>query len=155
MKTSGRLIIICGLPGSGKTTLARKLEAEKKAVRFCPDEWMESMSFNLWDGDQRCKIESLQWKLAQELLKIGITVIIEWGTWAKSERDFLRKGAQALGSAVELYCLSASADILFNRIQHRNQENPPIKYEDVLRWLEVFQEPVSDELKLFDEVKLM
>jgi uridine kinase len=35
---SGNLIIVCGLPGSGKTTHARRLEQELCAVRFYPDD---------------------------------------------------------------------------------------------------------------------
>ena len=43
MESSGtgpRLIIVCGLPGSGKTTLAKALENRLRAVRFSPDDWM-------------------------------------------------------------------------------------------------------------------
>ena len=29
-----------GLPGAGKSTLARRLEAEHSALRLSPDEWM-------------------------------------------------------------------------------------------------------------------
>lgn len=155
MKTNGRLIIICGLPGSGKTTLARKLEADKNAIRFCPDEWMDDLALNLWDEDRRGKIEELQWKFAQELLTRRLTVIIEWGTWARSERDSLRERAKSLGAANELHYLAASAEILFDRIQRRKREDPPIKHEDVLQWFSVFQEPTSEELKLFDEAKII
>jgi len=38
----GTLIVICGLPYSGKTTLAR-IEAERPAVRLSPDEWIERL----------------------------------------------------------------------------------------------------------------
>ena len=34
------LFLICGLPGAGKTTLARQLEATHAALRLCPDEWI-------------------------------------------------------------------------------------------------------------------
>jgi predicted kinase len=67
-----RLIIVCGLPGSGKTTRARALEAKLRAVRFCPDDWMESLSINIYNEEARRKVEALQWKLAQELLALGL-----------------------------------------------------------------------------------
>jgi predicted kinase len=145
-----RLIIVCGLPGSGKTTHARQLEKERRAIRFCPDEWMDSLSIDLWDEDRRAKVEAQQWKFAKEILVLGVSVIIEWGTWARSERDALRLEARALGAAVELHYLSASADVLFDRISRRGMENPPIQREMVERWFEVFQPPTLEELALFD-----
>jgi predicted kinase len=90
-----RLIIICGLPGAGKTTLAKELERDLQAVRFCPDEWMEEFAIDRWDEPRRAKIEAFQWKLGQRLLELGQTIIIEWGTWGRSERDALRLGASA------------------------------------------------------------
>jgi predicted kinase len=154
MERSGigpRLIIVCGLPGSGKTTLARALESRYRAVRFSPDEWIDALSLNLYDEERRGKIEALQWKFGQELLALGLTVIIEWGTWGRSERDALRLGARALGAAVELHYLSAPADVLFDRIQRRGMENPPIEPDAVSRWFEMFQAPTPEEMALFDE----
>ena len=146
----GRLIIVCGLPGSGKTTLARKLEDTLGAIRFAPDEWLNALSLDLYDEERRGKIEALQWKLGQELLALGLTVVIEWGTWGRSERDTLRLGARALGATVELHYLSAPTDILFDRIRRRGMENPPIERDVVSRWFEAFQVPTPEELALFD-----
>ena len=146
-----RLIIICGLPGSGKTRLAKAIESAVVAVRFCPDEWMEALSIDLYDEKSRAKIEALQWQFAQDLLTLGLTVIIEWGTWARSERDDMRLGARALGAAVELHYLTAPGDVLYARIQNRGLENPPIKQDELRRWSEIFQEPTTEEMALFDQ----
>ncbi len=154
MERSGagsRLIIVCGLPASGKTTLAKELESRLRAVRFSPDEWMDALLLNLWDEERRGKIEALHWKFAQELLALGVTVIIEWGTWGRTERDTLRLGARAVGAAVELHYVSAPPDVLFDRMQRRGVERPPIERDAVCRWFEIFQAPTPEEMALFDK----
>jgi predicted kinase len=154
MERSGagpRLILVCGLPGSGKTTLAKALESKLGAIRFSPDEWMDALSLDIYDEERRGKIEALQWKFGRELLALGLTVIIEWGTWGRAERDALRLGARALGAAVELHYLSASADVLFERIQRRGLEKPPIERDALSRWFETFQAPTAEEMALFDK----
>jgi predicted kinase len=62
--SGGRLIVVCGLPGSGKTTHAQTLERELGAIRFCPDEGLEALSIDVWDEGMRAKLEALQWQLA-------------------------------------------------------------------------------------------
>jgi len=141
---------VCGLPGSGKTTEARRLESSHRAIRFSPDEWMTALSLNLYDEEMRGKIEALQWRFARNLLALGLTVIIEWGTWGRSERDTLRLGARALGAAVELHYLTAPVDVLFERIEQRRVENPPIERDAMVRWFEMFQAPTTEEMALFD-----
>src|SRR3981081_328861 len=100
--SGARLVLLCGLPGSGKTTTARRVAAETGGVRFCPDDWMTALDIDLFDEATRAKTEAVQWQLAQDLLAWGLRVIIEWGLWSRSERDVLRVRARALGARVEL-----------------------------------------------------
>lgn len=147
----GRLIIVCGLPGSGKTTLSKSLEDRLGAIRFSADDWMEALGIDLYDEDRRGRIEDLQWTFGKDLLACGLIVIVEWGTWGRSERDRLRLDARAVGAAVELHYLFAPLDVLFERIQRRGMEVPPIERAALSRWADAFQVPTPEEIALFDE----
>ena len=86
----------------------------------------------------------------QRLLKLGCAVIVEWGTWARAERDVLRIGARALGAAVELHHVSAPPAVLIERIQRRAREDPPIQPAAIWQWFDAFQVPTEEELALYD-----
>jgi predicted kinase len=151
---AGRLVVVCGLPGSGKTTLACRLEDEHGAFRFCPDEWMHDFGIDLFDATARERIEQLQWRIAQRLLDLGGTVIIEWGTWTRAERDALRHGARALGAAVELHFLDAPVAVLWARVQKRDMElfagRRTLTREDIDGYDTMFERPDAEELSLYD-----
>jgi predicted kinase len=151
MAHRSRLIIVCGLPAAGKTTLARHLEQRLDAVRLSADEWMNALAINLWDEQSRTRIETLQWTIAEKLLTRGQTVVIEWGTWSRSERDALRIRARELDAAVELRYVKAPIDVLFERLQRRGMEDPPMTREQLVRFAATFIEPTDDELLLYDE----
>jgi predicted kinase len=151
--SGARLVVLCGLPGSGKTTTARRIAAESGGVRFCPDEWMTALGIDLFDEETRAKVEALQWELAQALLALGQTVIIEWGVWSRSERDVVRRRARELGARVELVYLDVPIDVRLERLEIRNREphgTVVITREHLLSWVELFEAPDAEEQSLFD-----
>jgi predicted kinase len=151
---SGRLIIVAGLPGAGKTTLACRLERELNAVRLSPDEWLATLDVDPFDGAARARVEALQWTVAQRLLELGAVVIIEWGTWSRAKRDGLRERARALGAAVELRFLDAEPHELWRRVQARAASRPAatrtITLMEMDAWAATIERPGEDELALFD-----
>jgi predicted kinase len=152
--SEARLILTCGLPGAGKTTLATQLAADRSAVRLTKDEWLWALGSTPWDQPTREKVEQELWRLAQEILRLGLSVVVDFGLWARIERDEMRGVARGLGVGVELHYLDTPSDELWRRIEARNSEPPwdsyPIHRADFDRWLCVFQAPDPAELALFD-----
>lgn len=149
----GRLILLCGLPGSGKTTLAKRLEADG-AVRMCPDEWLMKLGIDIYDKDARVAIEGLQWEMTQTLVSRGMIVVDECGVWQRWERDLRREWARENGVAVELQFLDAPVEVLRARVAERNRSLPEgtsrIDPALVALWADRIQRPDAHELSLFD-----
>lgn len=144
------LFLLCGLPGAGKTTLARRLERERGALRLTPDEWMDQLGIDLFDEPRRNAIESLQWEVAARALALGINVILDWGFWSRAERDDFRRRAARLGADAEIAFLDVPLDQLLRRLEARNAELPRatarIDATQLDAYCRVFQPPTSDEL---------
>jgi predicted kinase len=154
-KPSTRLVLVCGLPASGKTTLARQLAPTIPAIRLDKDQWTAQLGLDVWDDELRVRLERQLWALTQELLAQGESVILEWGHWARAERDEKRLGARALGVGVELRYLDAPLEELIERAQRRNASGEwsasPMTPAHFQRWATIFQPPDEEELLLFDE----
>jgi predicted kinase len=149
-----RLILTCGLPGAGKTTLARQLAVDRGALRLTQDEWLWALGSSPWDEQVRENVDRELWNLAQEILRLGLSVVLDLGLWARVERDEMRSVARGLGVGVELHCLDAPTDELWRRIEARNSQPPwdsqPIRRADLDEWAALFQAPDAAELALFD-----
>lgn len=144
------LHLICGLPGSGKTTLAKQLEQDCKGVRLSPDEWLHRLGIDFYDEAGRAKIEGLQWELAQRLLRHGNDVILENGFWSKEERDGYREVASEIGATTKIHFLDVPMAELKSRIARRNQARaadiPEVDPSSLDEWATMFEPPTEDEL---------
>ena len=143
--------MLCGLPASGKSTLAGDLADAYHAVRLNADEWKLALGIDPFDDEMRIRLEGQLLALTKRLLELGTSVILEWGFWARSERDALRELARSLGAAVELHFLDVPYDELVRRVVERTANGGiPITAQHMDVYGASFEAPTEDELSLFD-----
>ena len=153
------LHMVCGLPCSGKTTLARELERDLDAVRLTPDEWAMRMMGELLPAKGlplselekiRDPIEILLWDLTVRLLGLGVDVIIDFGFWTRDEREDFRRRAADIGARSELHYLGVPEEELRRRLEARNADLPEgvfwIDPSWMQEWFVLFEAPTADEL---------
>ncbi|MBB5374896.1 hypothetical protein HNQ07_000340 [Deinococcus metalli] len=143
--------LLIGLPGAGKTTLARRLEAEHAALRLTPDEWMAPLFGAGEAGEKRWVLESeLLWGVAARALTLGVSVVLDYGCWAREERDLFRARTAALGARFELHVLDVSLDTLWARLDRRNRTLPPSTFPvtraELDEWAGWYEVPDAEEL---------
>ena len=149
-----QLISFCGLPGSGKTTIARRLEREVGAIRLNIDEWVAALGVDFWDDEFRHRLERRIYQHGLTLLELGQSIIVEDGTWTRAERHDLREVARRLGATIDIHYCKASFDELWRRLELRNASGAPdavpITKEILAECWGRFEPPDEAESALFD-----
>jgi predicted kinase len=144
------LVLMAGLPGAGKTTRAKELAAASRALRLTPDDWMVPLFGNPMASGKRFVLEGRLISVALQTLRLGTSVVLDYGLSDCDERSALRWLAQSAGAACQVVYLPVDKDVQLARIAHRQRTTPhqtfPMSEADVDQWREQFQAPDAAEL---------
>ena len=150
MPTRPTLFLLVGLPGTGKTTLARALEAERGALRLSPDEWMLPLFGESDPGGLRDVLEGRLLDVAHRALHGGLDVVVDFGLWGRDERAALADLALHTGAHCEVRHCHVEEKVRRARIDRRWAESQsttfPMTQDDHADNLAVFMVPDEDEL---------
>jgi predicted kinase len=160
------LHIMVGLPCSGKTTLARKLEMKFSALRLTPDDWHirlfgHDFGDNMTESDEKThdsrhdSVESLMWDVAARVLALGVDVILDFGFWSRTERDEFRSRAKDLGADFKIHFVDVPEEVLVERLEARNATHPAgtflVPNAKLEEWIQIFEPPSPEELEASDD----
>jgi len=120
------IYIVHGFIGSGKTTIAKRLEKETSAKRFTPDEiiakrYGKNLSVEeIRDANLTVKEEI--WKEVESAIKQGRDVILDYGLWKKQQRIELIQKVQKLGGKPIVYEVICDSVIMKQRALERDED---------------------------------
>lgn len=147
--TKARIYLMHGLPASGKTTFARALAADKKALRLNGDEYVAAhfsaaAQESDWDGCFGAAIAAL-WLQTAEAAADGRDVILDFGFWTRENRADARARIAAMGAEGVHYFMDTPDDIILARLQKRAGEIARRNVENFERLKKIFERPDAAE----------
>ena len=144
------LFLIVGLPGTVKTTAARRMEVEHQALRLTKDEWVRALYGPENPPPAQDVIEGRLVGIGLRALELGINVVIDYGLWGRDERSALRQAAADLGATVEMRYFELTPAEQRRRPDKRQAEAPhttwPMSDEELAEWAAKIDIPTPGEL---------
>jgi predicted kinase len=144
------LFLTVGLPGTGKTTAARRLEVEERALRLTKDEWVKALYGHENPPSAQDVIEGRLIQIGLRALELGNNVVIDFGLWGRDERSALRQAAADVGAMVEMRYFELTPAEQQSRLAERQVEAPHTTWhmsdEELAEWAATIDIPTPGEI---------
>ena len=144
------LYLTVGLPGTGKTTAARRIAEEQGALRLTKDEWIKALYVLENPAAVSDVIEGRLIHIGLRVLELGTNVVIDFGLWSRDERRALRQAAADVGAVVVIVYFELTPTEQRRRLDKRLAESPhetwPMSEKELTEWASKIDVPSSAEL---------
>ena len=142
--------LLCGLPGSGKTSYARELE-KGGAVRLTLDEELFKRFGRHFDSgydEKEAETKRQLREICAENITAEKSVILDFGFWKKAVRDEYKKFVEQSGGQWKLLYFRVSEPELKQRLKIRNENdldrNHHISEELMDNFISEFESPTGE-----------
>jgi predicted kinase len=149
-----KVIMMCGISGSGKSTYSKKLEKEG-FIRLSIDEtmWIKHGKYGIDYPEEKFdeyseKIELLLKKELLNLIQDGKNIVLDYSFWNKDYRDTYKKLITDNGVDYQIVYLKAEYETLYKRLLDRNKLCNPnaisVDKNKLDMYWKGFEEPVEE-----------
>jgi predicted kinase len=129
----GRIHLLVGPVGAGKSTFGLRLSQGGAAVRLTLDEWMTALfrpdrpetDVMPWYVERAARCVERIWVVARDIATTGTDVVLEIGLLRRRERERLYARTDAAGLRLTVHALDALRDVRRERVERRNREQGP------------------------------
>ncbi|MBN2542852.1 AAA family ATPase [bacterium] len=144
------LIIVCGLQGTGKSSIAKEVTFRINAVLLRTD----VLRFQLYEQptyteDEKQRVYDEMFMYAEDLLKEGKNVVLDATFMKEANRRKAKDVAQNAEVDLKIVEVVSNDEIIRQRLQAREQDESEAEYHHYLRYKEIY-EPIKEEHIIID-----
>ncbi len=141
-RSAGRVLLLCGPVGSGKSSFARSVVERGGAVHLSLDEWMIRLfGRELPRAEHQARLGACYALLIDQAAAIalaGVTAILDGGFWHRRLRDAARSKLSERGVDHTLCVFELSDEQRWARLERRNAALGELDYEITREMFELF-----------------
>lgn len=156
VREGGSLLMMVGLPGTGKSSVVEKLQKRVSCVVVSTDNIRLLMRNKpTYTAAEMMLVYEVCYSIIEARLKQGQRVVFDASNYLAARREHLKKVAQRAGAPVAVCYVQAGQDVIRERLQQRNSGNrreTDLSDADwsVYKWMVEAQEPVVGEHLIVD-----
>ncbi|MFK5635659.1 AAA family ATPase [Ornithinimicrobium sp. LYQ103] len=144
-----RVVFMCGPAGSGKSTVARRLEAGGMTrLSYDQEAWNRGLRVMPLADDIRAEVDAHLRRNLIRLLEQGRDVVLDFSFWSRAMRADWRRLVAEHGIAAETIYMATDKETCLDRIRaraHTHGDDFPLDPHLAAHYFDHFQPPTDDE----------